>query len=116
MSDRSMILMPAEKWQLRCNQQNLFFSGSDWFDLLESAFAARTACFWSESGGFGATISVFPAGPFHVAYLGFPVGGLVGDDAPGVDQFIPQGLDLGGLRPVAMRIPVSGFAPRCMPT
>ncbi len=111
MTDNCMTLMPVGTWQLQCSQRNLFFASSDWFDLLESAFAAKTACLWNEPGKFGATISVFPAGPFQVAYLGFPVGGLVGDEAPGVDQFIHQGVEPGGSRPVALRIPVSGFAP-----
>ena len=90
-------------------RDKLLFHGEAWTALLESSFNARTQYIWDDTTACGGAVTSFPAGPFRLGFLGFPIGGLVGGDAPDaalIDRWQAQRSEL---LPVAVRIPVSGF-------
>jgi hypothetical protein len=97
---------PPSQWDATCERTGALFHSRDWQTLLEHSFGCRPLYAWDAESGPGAALSVFKAGPFHIAYLGFPVGGMLGD-AHGM-------LDWGGQAsvkmPTCVRIPVSAFA------
>ena len=96
-------------WSEVCDQSDSLFHSESWLALLERSFGCRSLYLLDEEQRHGAAISQFRAGPFRIGYLGFPIGGTVGDVDPGVD--IPEILRQVPveLMPVAIRIPASGF-------
>jgi len=101
--------VPAD-WAALCARDGLLFHGSDWTDLLESAFNVQTQYIWDEAAGCGGAVSSFSAGPFKLGYLGFPYGGLVGGIGLNEDILQSWRVQLCGQLPVAIRLPTSAFA------
>jgi len=102
---------PPERWSQACKKAGRLFHTPGWQGLLESSFGCRTVYAWNEIYEGGAAFSIFNAGPFRVAYLGFPVGSFLGQ--PGSYAEL-----LGCLRhqavvplPASVRVPVSTLDP-----
>ena len=109
MTDVLVTSTTPSAWASHCDKAHLFFASDVWHALLSQAFGAHTVFLWDEPGEGGVAVTVFPAGPFRVGYLGFPTGGIVG--AGSLEHYIGRGIDLAVASPVALRIPVSGFGP-----
>ncbi len=109
MTDIVATTAPPAAWSSQCEQEHLFFASDEWHGLLSQAFGASTSYLWDEAERGGVAVTLFPAGPFRVGYLGFPTGDVVG--AGRLEHFVRRGIDLGRDKPVALRVPVSGFGP-----
>lgn len=68
---------PPPGWDHWCQASEAVFGSENWQGLLERSFNCRTLYFSDDSGGFA--VSVFRGGPFRIGYLGFPVGGVIGN-------------------------------------
>ena len=66
-------------WSELCVQGEALFHSEKWLTLLERSFPCSQLYFIDEEQWQGAAITQFRAGPFRIGYLGFPVGGLVGN-------------------------------------
>lgn len=97
-----------ERWDAFCARQSLFFDSAEWLETLASSFGCRTIYAWN--GEDGAGIPVFRAGPFSVAYPGFPAGAItVTSDA--LDGLLMQLKETGSVnRLTCARLIISGFA------
>jgi len=111
MSRYVMSMQPPDGWDQACEAGGRLFPSTAWQRLLEDSFDCMTVYAWDAERQGGAAISIFRAGPFRVAYLGFPVGAFLGgvaDYAGLVSNWqMPSGTPL----PVCIRIPVSSLAP-----
>jgi len=96
-------------WSEVCGRNDSLFHSEEWLALLEQSFSCKTLYFLNDDLRRGAAITQFRAGPFRVGYLGFPVGGMVGNAAPGEDFLDAMRQAPVHQKPVAVRIPVSGF-------
>ena len=76
---------PPDGWDRICDSGDRLFPSTAWQQLLEDGFGCVTVYAWDASQHSGATFSLFRAGPFRVAYLGFPVGAFLGDAADYAD-------------------------------
>lgn len=76
MKDHLVSTVRPDHWEELCVESGAFFSSGAWLDLLERSFKCRTFYVANDTDGF--SVSVFRGGPFHIGYLGFPVGGGVG--------------------------------------
>ena len=97
---------PPDGWEIACRESGSVFGSADWQGLLEESFGCDSIYAWN--GRDGAAISVFKAGPFSVAYLGFPAGSSLGDPAAQLELVG----DLAGsklCRITCLRVPVSPF-------
>lgn len=96
-------------WSDLCAQSGMLFHGEEWLALLERGFSCSSMFFLDEERRHGAAITQFRAGPFRIGYLGFPVGGMVGSAVPTEDLVNALRQAWVAQKPVAVRIPVSGF-------
>ncbi len=70
---------PPTHCDATCERTAALFHSRDWQALLEQSFGCQSLYAWNAESASGAALSVFKAGPFHIAYLGFPVGGMLGN-------------------------------------
>lgn len=108
MSDYQFSDSPPPGWDRACEAGSAFFATPAWQRVIERGLAASTVYGWN--GSAGSAMSVFRAGPFRIAYLGFPAGEFVG---PGfhVANFLESAAKAGlAPRPQCVRVPVSAFA------
>lgn len=101
---------PPSYWDELCSRHGDLFNTPQWHTVLSKGFGSDTLYGWDEASSMGVSITVFKAGPFRIGYLGFPVGGTVGNGAISPDMV----LDLKAAHfPIGLhciRIPVSAFA------
>ena len=102
---------PPRWWDEACSSGRHLFGSTAWQNMLNDSFSARTVYAWDETRASGAAFTLFRAGPFNVAYQGFPLGSVLGE-ALDYQALIDTWRGDPGLRvPVCLRIPVSAFAP-----
>jgi len=101
--------MPPD-WPRVCRQENYLFHSPEWMKLLERSFGCSSIYATDHETQLAAGISIFRAGPFRVGYVGFPVGGLIGEGSLSGDVLDQLRSAIGRNGPVCMRIPVSGFS------
>ena len=99
---------PPDGWDRRCADTGAFFSSPAWQDVLLDGFSTTALYGWDGAGG--GAISLFPAGPFRIGYLGFPVGTLLEANESPVEFVQSLAALEPPARPVCLRIPVSPFA------
>lgn len=109
MTDLTISRNPPNSWDAYCQANNYLFHSHAWQKLLENAFRCRTSYGWNESADYGMAISGFSAGPFKIGYLGFPVGGLVGNRKPGPEILKEWDLSRSLFNCHCLRLPVSAF-------
>ncbi len=109
MTDISVSRNPPANWDAYCRANGVLFHSREWQELLENAFNCRTSYGLSKPADYGMAISRFSVGPFKIGYLGFPVGGLVGNRK--LDREVLDEWDLSG-SPFdchCLRVPVSAY-------
>ncbi len=106
---------PPPDWSDLCDQHGLLFHSHHWQSVLEQGFNARSLYCWDPDIGDGAAVTLFRAGPFHVGYLGFPVGGTLCDKMQPGQLAAALRNATGVPRPAALRVPVSGFGSSASP-
>jgi hypothetical protein len=95
-------------WDEFCARESLFFGSAEWLDILESSFGCRSVYAWN--GHDGIAISAFAAGPFSVAYIGFPAG-CVDAGATSIEDMLAQlSRNRTKARLTCARVIVSGFS------
>lgn len=101
---------PPLHWNELCRNHGDLFNTPEWHKVLSEGFGSRSLYGWDEASSTGVSITVFKAGPFRIGYLGFPVGGTMGNGtmSPDVilglkDAHFPIGLH-------CIRTPLSAFA------
>ncbi|MDH5260743.1 MAG: GNAT family N-acetyltransferase [Gammaproteobacteria bacterium] len=107
MKDFLISTVRPDHWEQLCDESGAFFSGGAWLDLLASSFKCRTLYVTNDTEGF--SVSVFRGGPFHIGYLGFPVGGGVGKGSAAQTLVEIIGAANNRHMPICIRIPVSAF-------
>lgn len=60
-------------WEAHCRQNRLLFLSAAWGDALWAGFRSQPLYAVDEHGAKGTLLRVFPAGPFRIGYLGFPI-------------------------------------------
>lgn len=109
MTALSISQTPPDNWKTFCQTDDALFHSQAWQDLLEKAFKSQTCYGRNMSADYGMAVSTFPAGPFKIGYLGFPVGGILGKHKldPGViNEWM---LSKSFFNCHCLRIPVSAF-------
>ena len=101
---------PPTHWDATCERTAALFHSRDWQALLEQSFRCQSLYAWNAESGSGAALSVFKAGPFHIAYLGFPVGGMLGNVLTDDASLLAWGKHATTRMPTCVRIAVSAFA------
>lgn len=101
---------PPTHWDATCERTAALFHSRDWQTLLEQSFGCQSLYAWNAESGSGAALSVFTAGPFHIAYLGFPVGGMLGNALTDDASLLAWGKHATTRMPTCVRIAVSAFA------
>jgi hypothetical protein len=98
-----------QAWSDICADSDALFHSEKWLALLEKSFSCSSLYCLDERQPRGAGITQFRAGPFRIGYVGFPVGGLLGGGGP--DRDFLESIRQANVdrKPVALRIPVSGF-------
>lgn len=101
---------PPLHWNELCRNHGDLFNTPEWHKVLFEGFGSRSLYGWDEASSTGVSITVFKAGPFRIGYLGFPVGGAVGNRTISPDMIealkkteFPNTIH-------CLRIPVSAFA------
>ncbi|MFQ5419253.1 MAG: GNAT family N-acetyltransferase [Anaerolineae bacterium] len=69
---------PSPEWTAVCRERGSFFHIPAWQSVLSAAFGARACYGLTADDGEAVALTIFPLGPFRVAFAGFPAGGLVG--------------------------------------
>lgn len=72
---------PPPQWAAVCQARRSLFHTAAWQELLQNAFGAAPLFAMRPAGDEDATtfaLTVFPAGPFRLGYIGFPAGGAAG--------------------------------------
>lgn len=78
---------PPSCWDSLVSSGGYLSHGADWQRLLENGLGCRSMYAWDERSRNGLALSIFKAGPFRVAYVGFPVGGrLRGPESAALDM------------------------------
>lgn len=110
MSGFTISEVPPSIWGATCERSAALFHSRDWLVLLEESFNCRPLYAWNAEVASGAALPVFKAGPFRVAYLGFPVGGLLGNALTDAAGLLTLGKNASRNLPTCVRIPASAFA------
>ncbi len=97
-------------WSNVCRDNDALFHSAEWLALLETSFGGSTMYTWDVSARRGAALSLFRAGPFRIAYLGFPNGGTLAGALLDESLFESWRRSRTPRPPVAVRLPVSAFA------
>lgn len=98
-----------KQWGELCSNSGDFFNTTEWQGLLTRGFSSKTCYGLNEETGAAFTITLFKAGPFNVGYVGFPVGGTVGDDPMTSDMIKLLKKALFPFSIHCLRLPVSSF-------
>ena len=69
---------PPLEWTALCRAHRSLIHTPAWQSLLTRSFGAFPLFALGSDGKDAFALTVFPAGPFRIAYAGFPTGGLVG--------------------------------------
>lgn len=69
---------PPSEWLKISRERNSFFHMPAWQEVLTEAFGARPYYVLYDDGTEAFTMTVFAKGPFRIAYVGFPAGGMAG--------------------------------------
>ena len=109
MSGVSISSTPPAGWSTLCESEKLLFHTNAWLELLESSLNAQTQYFWDDGTQCGGAVSSFSAGPFRLGYLGFPIGGVVGNGR--ITEELLRGWQdhRSDWLPMAIRVPMSAF-------
>jgi len=99
---------PPPGWNQACDAGSALFAMPAWQRIIEQGLGASTIYAWN--GSAGSTLSVFRAGPFRIAYLGFPAGEHVGPGFRVTDILDSVATADLSHRPQCLRIPASGFS------
>lgn len=100
---------PPSHWDATCERSAALFHSRSWQGLLEQGFGCQTIYAWNEESESGAALSVFKAGPFDIAYLGFPVGGMLGNNLPDINSLLAWRKSEISRTLTCIRIPASAF-------
>ncbi|MGR9091236.1 MAG: GNAT family N-acetyltransferase [Gammaproteobacteria bacterium] len=92
-----------------CDRDGALFHTARWQAMLERSFGVRSQYFWNGRVNCGGATSEFKAGPFRVGYIGFPVGGALGQDALDIEELRESWRQDGKGTPTCLRLPVSAF-------
>jgi GNAT superfamily N-acetyltransferase len=109
MNDFQFFPEPPPLWGDFCAARHALFHSPAWQQLIDATLGSVSIYGWDESNESGAAINIFKAGLFRIGYLGFPVGGMIGNRPLSkelVDRWTRAAL------PTALhclRIPVSAF-------
>jgi GNAT superfamily N-acetyltransferase len=109
MNDFQFFLEPPPVWDGFCAAQHALFHSPAWQKMIDSTLGSASIYGWDENNESGAAINIFKAGPFRIGYLGFPVGGVIGDcplSKELADRWTRTALPT---RLHCLRIPVSAF-------
>lgn len=102
-------LFPSPEWDELCLKHNDIFNSTFWHHVLSEGFGTQTLYMSDLELSINYSLSIFKAGPFKIAYLGFPLGGGV-DNLCLTSEMV---LELKKIRfPVtihSIKIPVSPF-------
>lgn len=98
---------PPPGWDATCRTERALFGSADWQGVLEKGFGCDTIYGWGESTRLA--ISIFKAGPFRVAYVGFPVGGTLDKTPVDAGQLLALRQAPIKTLPHVVRIPVSPY-------
>jgi hypothetical protein len=71
-------LDPPPQWTAVCETRRSLFHTPAWQAVLTHSFKAIPIFALNEATQDACALTIFPAGPFRVGYLGFPAGGLAG--------------------------------------
>lgn len=77
MTSYEFSLQPPQYWESICAQHDSLFHTFTWQALLNNAFAADAIYVFEPTNGAATILHVFKASIFRVAYVAFPVGGMV---------------------------------------
>ncbi len=94
-------------WDVFCQEHSNFFHLPAWQALLTEAFDATA--FYLDRDGIRCCVQVFSAGPFRLAYVGFPVGGSVSGETISKNFLSALLKSSPEFQADLLRIPVSGF-------
>ena len=109
MNGVSISSAPPANWSTMCAADKLLFHSAAWLKLLESSFNVQTQYIWDDGTQCGGAVSSFSAGPFQLGYLGFPFGGVVGNERI-ADEMLRCWQDhRSEMQPMAIRVPISAF-------
>ena len=97
-------------WSEMCAQQECLFHSQAWMELLERSFGCESIYVVNEELELGVGVSAFRAGPFKLGYMGFPVGGVIGEERLSATTLEQLKSALAGQGLTAVRIPVSAFS------
>lgn len=100
---------PPLCWQDLCKKQGNLFHSLEWQTLLKQSFSTNIIYGWNAEIDTGIAITIFKVGPFRIGYIGFPVGGILGEQLlDNIDimalskAYLPSSIHL-------LRFPVSAF-------
>ena len=103
-------IAPPAGWEEACLSRGRLFQAPKWQQLLANGFGSRTVYAWDSSMADGMAITVFHAGPFRIAYVGFPVGGTLSGCASSPSQLAALMQLQAPIRLDLLRVPVSAFS------
>lgn len=92
---------PPLQWTAVCESRRSLFHTPAWQNVLTQSFKAKPLFALNKATQEACALTIFPAGPFRIGYLGFPAGGLAGGQ-PVTQSFITQ-LTTGSL-PVSVHL------------
>lgn len=98
-----------EDWEQRCLKYNSLFHSPSWQHVLQLGFGNQTLYIWNETSNASLTATIFKTGPFRIAYVGFPVGGLV--DGSAFQKAQIDDLKQACLQVHLLRFPTSSLTP-----
>ncbi|MBT8103919.1 MAG: GNAT family N-acetyltransferase [Woeseia sp.] len=76
MSGFNFTSSPPDSWDELCSANGALFGTRRWQSLLRAGFGCDSA--YASNGETGIVVSVFRGGPFRIGYVGFPAGGVIG--------------------------------------
>ena len=88
---------------------NALFHTTAWQVLLQQSFGSQTIYGWNTNSKMGLAITVFRAGAFRIGYVGFPVGGTIGEHQLDHSMLTEWKKARLPLTPHCVRIPISAF-------
>ncbi|RME33424.1 MAG: GNAT family N-acetyltransferase [Gammaproteobacteria bacterium] len=96
---------PPPWWEARCEERGLLLHSERWQAVLTAGLGCRPLYAVGDAGA--AVFNLFRKGPFRIAYLAHPVGGLLEGGEPG--QLLTSFMAQARPAPHLLRIPCSAF-------
>jgi hypothetical protein len=109
MTDFEFSARRPDHWDNACEQAGSLFQSADWQQLLAECFRTETVYAWDKEQTSATAISLFPAGPFRIGYLGFPLGRLLGNGALRSILMSQLATGLAEWSPLCVRVQGSAF-------